>query len=201
MGNPSSPYGFRPVRTRSGAPWVSQISYYFITGDNQQIMPGDPVVLAGSANTAEVTALGLGTFGAGQLPTVVRAIAGAGNAITGICVGVMPVTDDSLRYRVNNTDRVLAVLTDEDVIYRARLDGVAAVTDVGQNCNVVFTQSGNESFATSGAQASATFAAAANSQLKFLGAINEVDSTFGATGNEGLFLVNQPNLVHDKAGV
>ncbi len=201
MGNPAAPYGFRPVRYKNGSPWNGQVGYYFATGATTQLMVGDPVVVDGSANSSTVTVIGGGEFGPGTLPTVVRATAGDAAKITGIVVGVMAATDDSLVYRANSTDRVLAVVDDENVVFRARISGVAASTDIGTNCNFVVTQSGNETFGTSGIQAEGTFGTTATSQLRFIGAVNDPDVTFAATGNEGLFILNTPSKVHDKTGV
>lgn len=130
MANVNAPFGLRPVRYLSGAPWNGQVQYYFATGASGVIGPGDPVKLAGSANTSEIKG-----FQAGTLPTVALASAGTGNEILGVCVGVLADTRDSLIYRETSTDRVIMVVDDPQVIFQCQEDGAStafAATDVSQ---------------------------------------------------------------------
>lgn len=130
MANINAPFGLRPVRTLNGAPWNGQVNYYFATGASGAICIGDPVRAAGAANTSD-----FGGFQAGTLPTVAVATAGTTNEITGVCVGVLPVSRDSTPYRENSTDRVIMVADDPQLIFQVQEDasGTAlAGTDVGQ---------------------------------------------------------------------
>lgn len=130
MANVNAPFGLRPVRFLSGAPYNGQVNYYFATGASGVIAPGDPVRAAGAANTSEING-----FQAGSLPTCAVATAGTTNEITGVCVSVLPVTRDSLTYRETSTDRVIAVADDPQLIFQVQEDasGTAlAGTDVGQ---------------------------------------------------------------------
>lgn len=130
MANVNAPFGLRPVRSLNGAPYNGQCNFYFATGATGVIAPGDPVVMAGSANTSE-----FGGFQAGTLPTVTVALDGAGDPILGVCVGVQSVTRDSLPYRETSTDRIILVADDPQLIFQVQEDagGTAlAAADVGQ---------------------------------------------------------------------
>jgi len=130
MANVNAPFGLRPVRFLSGAPYNGQVNFYFATGASGVIAPGDPVIAAGAANTSEING-----FQAGALPTVGIASDGSGDPITGVCVAVLPVTRDSLIYRETSTDRVIVVANDPQLIFQVQEDagGTAlAGTDVGQ---------------------------------------------------------------------
>ena len=76
MANTNAPMGLSPVEYLNGTPWNGQARMYCIpTSDTTNAYAiGDPVVLAGSADSAGI-------------PTVTLATAGTGNAITGGIVG------------------------------------------------------------------------------------------------------------------
>lgn len=129
MANTNAPFGMRPVRYVDGRAYNGAVDLYFATGATGVIRPGDPVVEAGSANTAAVQ-----DHAAGTLPTCTIALDGSGDPITGVCVAVLPVTRDSLIYRETSTDRIIAVARGADLIFEVQADagGTAlAATDVG----------------------------------------------------------------------
>lgn len=136
MANVNAPYGLRPLRYASGAPYNGACNFYFATGATGAIFIGDPVIIAGSSNTDEVQG-----YPAGTLPTVTVATAGDGNLISGVCVGVLPVTADSTRYRVDSTDRIIMVADDlENLIFVGQTDTAStdwAATDVGSYANLL----------------------------------------------------------------
>lgn len=133
MANINAPFGMRPIRYMDGRLYNGAVDLYFATGSTGVIRPGDPVVEAGSANSAEVVCTG-GTFPPGTLPTCTIALDGDGDPITGVCVAVLATNRDSLPYRENSTDRVIAVARGPDLVFEVQADagGTAlAVTDVG----------------------------------------------------------------------
>lgn len=135
MANVNNPFGLRPVRYLNGAPWNGQAREYFATGATGAIYIGDPVMLAGSANTSEVQGRAVGT-----LATVVPATAGDGNPILGVCVGVVPVDRSSTVYRATSTDRIILVVDDPNVVFQGQTDDAAtdwAATDVGSYANLL----------------------------------------------------------------
>ncbi len=135
MANPNSPFGLRPVRyASSGKPYTGGFNTYLATGATGAIYIGDPVVMAGSANSTAVQGFEVGT-----LPTVTVAADGDGDPILGVCVGVMPVTDSSTVYRADSSDRIIYVADDPDLIYWCQIDTAStdwAVTDVGSYANL-----------------------------------------------------------------
>lgn len=135
MANVNAPFGLMPVRYASGAPYNGAFKEYFATGATGAIYKGDPVVMAGSANTSEVQGRAPGT-----LPTVTVAADGDGDPILGVCVGVVPVTSTSVPYRENSTDRIILVADDPDLVFVGQIDTAGtdwAATDVGSYANML----------------------------------------------------------------
>lgn len=131
MANNDAPFGLRPVRYMSGAPYQGQSNAYFATGATGQIAVGDPVTLTGSTNTSA-----FGSYDVGFLQQVSLATAGDTNPMVGVCVGVEAVTGDSLPYRVTSTDRVILVADAPDLIFHVQCD------DDGDSTNWAGTVSG-----------------------------------------------------------
>ena len=131
-------YGFRPVKSITGAPYSGQANMYFIpAADSTVVMVGDAVKLLGDARAAT------------GVPTVTR-ISSATDIPVGIVVGIVftgvgdtvntpPVNDlNTPVYRRASTDRYLMVADDPQLIYEVQYAGtsVAAATitaNVGQN--------------------------------------------------------------------
>ncbi len=132
MANANAPFGLRPIRYASGKPYNGAYREYLATGASGAIYIGDPVIHAGAANTTEIQG-----HPAGTLPTVSVGLDGDGDPILGVCIGVLPVTDTSTRYRVDSTDRIILVADDPDLIFVAQTGGSGtefAGTDVGLFC-------------------------------------------------------------------
>ncbi len=189
MAYPDSPYGFIPIRHKSGAPYNGAARPYWIdssdTPGDGLYMIGDPVIQDGTANTAAISVPGMGTFAVGMLSGVTRATAGqgSGNRVTGVVVGVGADTRDSLVYRADVTERVVWVADDPDLIFSVQADAAFAVANVGANSNILFTHAGDTSTGRSGAEADATAETHADSQLKVIGFVNDPQNTPNAVGN------------------
>ena len=135
MANVNAPYGLVPIRYADGRPYNGAVNYYFATGATGAIYIGDPVVMAGSANTAEVQG-----YAPGTLPTCTVAADGDGDPITGVCVGVLPTDRDSTVYRADSTDRIILVADSPDLIFKGQCDAAStawAATDVGSYANML----------------------------------------------------------------
>lgn len=135
MANPNAPFGLRPVRYASGAPYNGACNSYFATGASGAIYIGDPVHLNGTSNTAAVQGYDIGT-----LTGCAVATAGDAQTIHGVCVGVLPVTRDSTTYRATSTDRIIQVADDPNLIFEVQIDTAStdwAVTDVGSFANLL----------------------------------------------------------------
>lgn len=134
MANINAPFGLRPVRYYSGAPYNGACVECFATGATGVIAIGDPVVLAGAANTTTVQGREPGT-----LATVTLAADGDGDPIYGVCVGVVAVTHESKAYREDSTDRIIQVACDPNIVFQVQTDAAStawAGTDVGGWANL-----------------------------------------------------------------
>lgn len=146
MPNPNAPFGLRPVRHANGAPYNGSFNYYFATGATGALYLGDPVIINGTSNTAEVMG-----HAAGTLPGIQIALDGTGDPITGVVVGVLPVTQDSPVYRVTSTDRIIMVADDPGLVFQVQQDAGGAIvsTDVGLNVCLATGSGGSTSTAKS----------------------------------------------------
>lgn len=126
MANVDAAFGLRPVRYMNGTPWTGQSRAYFATGATGIIAPGDPVTKGGASNSSA-----FGGYAAGTLQTCALATAGDTNSMVGVCTSVLPVTNSSLTYRENSTDRIIMVADDPDLIFQVQADDDADSTDWG----------------------------------------------------------------------
>jgi hypothetical protein len=129
MANADTPFGLKPVQHRNGAPYNGSFRLYSVAaGNGTAIMIGDPVTLAGTSQTID-----------GRIYSdVVRSA--TGDVFQGVCIGVVPVTQDSLRYRAASTQRVLMVADDPDLLFEIQeVSGGTALTanDAGLNANII----------------------------------------------------------------
>lgn len=178
MPNVNAPFGLRPVRYASGAPYNGACREYFATGATGAIYKGDPVTLAGSANTTEIQGRAPGT-----LPTVTIALDGAGDPVLGVCVGVVPLTTSSEPYRVNSTDRIILVADDPALMFVVQSDTAGtdfAAVDVGLFTNLL-VGTGSTSTGLSGwtLDTSATPATTATFQALIMGFHAAPDNEIG----------------------
>ncbi len=187
MAYPDQPYGFIPIRHKSGAPYNGASRPYWIdaadTPGTGLYFIGDPVILDGTANTAAVSVPGMGEFAIGMLPGVTIATAGTGNRVTGVIVGVGADTRDSLVYRADVTERLVWVADDPELVFSVQADAAFAVADIGRNSNILFDTAGSTSTGRSGAEADATSSSGATAQLLVLGFVNDPLNEPNAAGN------------------
>lgn len=129
MANVNAPFGLRPVRT-TGAPSTGAVELYSVAaGDGTAIYIGDPVTTTG-VGTAQ-------TINGVIYPDCV--IAATTDIITGVVVGVMPVTNASLPYRAASTQRILMVATDPNLIFEVQEGNSGTpftANDAGLNCSL-----------------------------------------------------------------
>lgn len=167
MANQNATRGLVPVRgansqTVSGGPRL----YSHAAGDAVQIMVGDPVKIAGTAQTIN----GITT------QDVVRAA--TGDVIAGVCVGIMPTTRDSLSYGAASAAYQLFVDDDPNSqfeIQDASTGTPLTTADVGLNVNFVVA-AGNTYLGTSGVTLDNTTEATTNTlDLKLIDVVNRAD--------------------------
>jgi len=185
MANNDAPFGLRPVRHKSGAPYNGAANPYYIKGDYATaLFVGDPVVKTGTSNTARVSAPGAGTFAIGTLPEINKTAAGDvdGNTkrITGVIVGFAASPSNlDLKHNTASTERIAYVCDDPDVVFEIQADGPIPAASVGLNAVLIYTHSGSTYTGLSGAELDTTSdapAADASNQLTIVRAVNREDN-------------------------
>lgn len=171
MANADTPFGLKPVQQRNGAPYNGAFRLYSVAaGDGTAIMVGDPVTLAGTSQTVN-----------GRIYSdVVRSA--TGDVFTGVCIGVVPDTQDSLRYRAASTQRVLMIADDPDLLFEIQeVSGGTALTanDAGLNANIVVA-AGSTVTALSGVELNNATEATTNTlDLHIVGPVMREDNAIG----------------------
>lgn len=183
MANSDRPFGLKPVRYRSGAPYNGAFNPYYVgTGDMTALFIGDPVVIAADSNAAVE---GDGRHLPGTLGVVTKATAGDAQLIAGVVVGVEWLHRDSLVYRPAETEAVIYVADDPELVFHIQDDGAGTpgAGNVFLNADLVYTHSGSTVTGLSGVELDgSTLAADQSSQLLVLRAAalpnNDVASDF-----------------------
>jgi hypothetical protein len=198
MANVDSPFGLRPLRMKSGAPYNgAAVPMYLASTYATAMFIGDPVIkVAGGSNTAAVTVPGAGSFNVGTLPNIEKAAAGDTNRITGVIVGFAAApTNLQNQYNPASTERVAYVCVDPDVIYEIQADGAIPAASVGLNAVLIFTHSGSTASGLSGVELDTTTAEApaadASYQLLIAQAVNRDDNDTTLTHAKVEVLINQ----------
>lgn len=197
MANADTPFGLRPIRHRSGAPYNGAATpMYIAAGYGTALFIGDPVIkVAGGSNTAAVTVPSVGSFAIGTLPNIEKAAAGDGNRITGVIVGFAadPANLDR-KHNPASTERVALVCDDPDVVFEIQADGAIPAASIGLNAVLIYTHSGSTTTGLSGVELDTTSdvpAADASNQLLILRAVNREDNDTTLTHAKVEVLINQ----------
>jgi hypothetical protein len=182
MANPNIVAGLIPRRLRNGAPWVGPCSlYYHPATDGNALYPGDPFIIAGSADTRGV-------------PTGTLATAGATNRITGAVVAIVQSAPFGTQYGAASTAFYFLAVDDPDVLYEIQEDsvgGALAATNVGQNCDLI-AAAGTAATASSGWMLdSSTAGTGATLQTRIVRLEDRADNVIG-TNAKWLVAVNLP---------
>ena len=199
MANVDNPFGLKPVRYLTGAPYNGAVNAYFVpSSDTTALFIGDPVVKTGTSNTTAQK-----EFVAGALPVVTKATAGSTNPITGVIVSVEHVTHESTVYREASTDRIVYVADDPAIVFQVQDDAAAALaaTDVAGNANLVFTHAGDAISAQSGAELDAS--AIATTVAHQLTIIRLANTQNNELGNNAIWEVriNNHTEINGVAGI
>ena len=196
MANKNTPFGLMPIKKDCGKNY-----YYIPAAYGTALFIGDPVIITGTSNTANVVA-GQREFAAGSLPEINKATAGDGNKVVGSIVGFLTNFDDtSKNYNPASTEAIAIVADNEDQIFLIQEEtaGTAlAATSVGLNANLVYAESGSTSTGFSGAELdTSTPATDATFQLKILRLHEAADNAIGqhATWEVKINNHNNANIV------
>jgi hypothetical protein len=171
MANADTPFGLKPVQHRNGAPYSGSFRLYSVAaGDSTAILIGDPVTLAGTSQTID-----------GRIYSdVVRSA--TGDVFQGVCIGVVPDTQDSLRYRAASTKRVLMVADDPDLLFEIQeVSGGTALeaNDAGLNANIIVA-AGSTATALSGVELNNSGEATTNTlDVHLVGVVMREDNAIG----------------------
>lgn len=199
MANIDAPFGLRPVRYKSGAPYNGACNPYYIQSDyGTALFIGDPVVKTGTSNTALASAPGAGSFGIGTLPAINKTAAGdvdgMTKAITGVIVGFAALPSNlDLKHNTANTARIAYVADDPDLLFEIQADGAIPAASVGLNAVLIYTHSGSTYTGLSGAELDTTSDAPeanASNQLTIVGAVNREDNDTTLTHAKVLVRIN-----------
>lgn len=192
MANTDNAAGLKPVQHRNGAPYTGAFRLYSTaTGDGTAIYIGDPVILSGTSQTIN-----------GKIYSDVDQAA-TGDVITGVVVGVMPVTQDSLRYRAASTQRLLMVADDPDLLFEIQeVTGGTALTanDAGLNANFVVA-AGSAVTGLSGVELNNATEAVTNTlDLHIVGPVARDDNAIGEHC-KWLVTINRHQFANQVAGI
>jgi hypothetical protein len=187
MANGNVAFGLMPVRMANGDPYNGASDMFYVPAtDGTALYIGDPVILAGSADSAGVA-------------SVTRASASA--AITGVVVGFGDATSMTAGYRAASTAAYVNVVHGADVLFEIQEDsvgGALAATDIGLNANIIVA-SGSAYTKRSGVMLDTnTKATDAALPLKIVGLAQRPDNAIGDYAN---VLVRLNNVTDDAATV
>lgn len=193
MANVNSPHGLNPVRYMSGAPYNGACNIYTTTtGDGTALGIGDPVLDLGTATTNAD----------GTITKDIK-IAATTDVITGVVVGFVPDTRDSLLYRAANTVRRVYVADDPNILFECQEGtGGTALTanDLGLNVSLAI---GSPSTTTGRSGATINNATEATDNallLKLVGVYSAPDNAIGDSCR-WLVRINRHRYVDQLAGV
>lgn len=126
MANVDAPFGFRPIRHRSGAPYNGSCNLYYVPStDSTAMFIGDMVTYA----TANMTT-------AEGAPYIAQAAA-AGKECLGVIVGFEPGTAHDTVYRAASTARYAMVADNPDLVYETQNDGYFSVTQTHHYADII----------------------------------------------------------------
>lgn len=205
MANNDNAMGLRPIKYRDGTPYNGGGNPYFIpAADTNAMFVGDPVTIAGSANTAEVTAPGFGKFQPGTLPTIKLATAGAGNNLIGSIQSFAPNPSNlEQKHRPASQARIAFVCDSPDVIFEIQEDSdsaTLAATSVGLNIDLVAGTGSTVTGLSKWEADSNTAATGATLQLRLLRLVNREDNEIGANAKWEVF-INSHQQASELAGL
>lgn len=206
MANTDTPFGLRPVRHKSGAPYNGSFNAYYVPSTYATaLFVGDPVVRVNTGSNAAAFNTPGGDFPIGTLPIVAKATAGDGNAITGVIVGFGPDPDGLGRiHNPASTERLVYVVDDPDMVFEAQMDGTLTATMVGLNAVLIYTTAGSTTTGRSGAEVDTGTTTApsadASNQLTIRRMVNRVDNEMGLNAKVEV-TINNHTEAHASLGI
>lgn len=192
MANADTPFGLKPVRHLSGAPYNGAADVFSTaSGDATAIYVGDPVKLSGTSSTIN----GVVYADVDQAAT--------GDVIVGVVVGVLPDVATDAIYRAASTTRRLLVATDPHLLYEIQeVSGGTALTAAAIGLNADFVVgSGSTVTGKSGVELNNATEATTNTlDLQIVGLQARVDNEAGEHA-KWLVRINRHQFANQIAGV
>lgn len=193
MANADAAQGLKPVRYLSGAVYNGAANKYYVSASNgTAIYVGGLVKLAGSADAT------------GAHASVTGAVA-TGDAVVGVVVGVVPVTQESTTYREASTERYVLVADDPNLLFEVQEDSVGsslAVTNVGGTADLTGFTGGSTATGLSAIEIDSSTVTASgdgSEDVLILGKADRPDNEIGANAN-WLVRLNNHQFVDGVAG-
>lgn len=192
MANADAPFGLRPVSHRNGAPYNGATrTYSTAAGDGTALFIGDPVKLAGTAQT----------IGGSVYQDVTRAA--TGDVVVGVVVAAEPSNRDSLVYRAASTQRLLKIADDPSLLFEIQevSGGTAlAANDIGLNADFV-VGAGSTVTGYSGVELNNATEATTNTlDLQIIGLADRADNAVGEHA-KWLVRINRHQHANQVAGI
>lgn len=126
MANANVAFGLKPVRMLDGSPYNGAGDMFYLPSSvATAAYIGDPVKLAGSADTAGVASI---------------ALCAATDTITGTIIGFADATSMAAGYGAASTARYVLVAHGQDILFEIQEDGVGgaiAAADIGLNADII----------------------------------------------------------------
>lgn len=198
MANANTPFGLAPVEYLGGAQWNGKARRYYIpAADTNAYAIGDPVTLAGSADTNGVASVVLATAGSGMIGAIVgmggTQYGGPSADPTNLNTTVIPATKTKAYY--------VLVADDPNIIFEVQEIGTGtqlAADQVGLNCNLVAGT--NSGYLSGWLLTNSTEATTSTLDVKLLGLKQVPGNAFGAYA-KWLVLINNHLYRGGVAGV
>lgn len=204
MPNVNKPSGLTPVGYLSGAKYTGGGRVYCIpdTDDTNPYAIGDPVVLAGSADSNGIPTITLATGGTGNL-VLGAIVSGAGASVFGADFGV-PQDSPIVIPATKSRNYYVLVADDPNTIFEVQEDGIGgtmAAADVGLNVNLIAGT--NNGYISTWLLDSSTKGTGATVQMKILGLSSQGLPSVNAFGDYAKFLclINHHQYRAGVAGV
>lgn len=204
MPNVNAPKGFIPVSNFAGSPYNGATRQYIHAGgDGNAIFVGDLVTATGTSIFRNV--------GGSVQSFPIAARAATTNVIDGVCIGVDLVTRDAPIYAPANTEVVITVAIDPDMlllVQDANSGTALTANDIGLNIDFAGGANGSTITGLSGMVLDNGTEAATNTlDLKIIGQFqspgNDLGTAVGTGAAAGLWLVklNRSRFANQVAGV
>ncbi len=140
-----SPFGARPIRLRSGAPYYGQINEYVVPESETGAMYIGDIAKWGPPTATED----------GTRQWAVLATAGDTGQL-GSVIGFLPTGDQSTIYRAGSTRRIALIADDQGVVFEVQVASQVTASMVGGNADFVSGIGGSAFTGLSGVQLATT---------------------------------------------